>query len=184
MKYCRQPLLPAFWFGAGAPSCRRRATSCRRRSTSTRSPFASTLYIGSPPCGVTSVTLASPGPVQTVSIVLLFSQPRRSLSLLEVVLNIWRCQNNRSYFKNRLIGLGLIFVWGLLMLISITLTFETMNSLGCLQSPCRCYCCFSFTGCCPTVKSTCPDHHPAVGIGASMVILAGGEWTARRKSQP
>jgi membrane protein len=42
---------------------------------------------------------------------------------LEVALNrVWNCSKNRSYFKNQLVSLGLIFACGALMLLSTTLT--------------------------------------------------------------
>jgi uncharacterized BrkB/YihY/UPF0761 family membrane protein len=40
-----------------------------------------------------------------------------------VALNrVWNCASNRSYFKNQLIGLALVFACGALMLVSVTLT--------------------------------------------------------------
>ena len=55
------------------------------------------------------VTVASRGPVQIISIVLLFFTASGIFESMEVALNrIWRCPTNRSYFKNQLIGLGLI----------------------------------------------------------------------------
>ncbi len=85
------------------------------------------------------VTVASHGPVQMVSIILLFFTASGIFEPLEVALNrIWRCPANRSYFKNQLVGLGLIFACGALMLISTTLTalnnqafhYSSANVLG------------------------------------------------------
>jgi len=68
-------------------------------------------------------SLASRGGVQTVSLILLFFTASGIFEPLEVALNrIWNCPTNRSYFKNQLVSLGLIFVCGALMLLSTTLT--------------------------------------------------------------
>jgi YihY family inner membrane protein len=77
------------------------------------------------------VTVASHGPVQIVSIVLLFFTASGIFEPLEVALNrIWNCSTNRSYVKNQLIGLGLIFACGALMLISTTLTAWNNQTIG------------------------------------------------------
>jgi len=74
------------------------------------------------------VTVASRGPVQIISLVLLFFTASGIFEPLEVALNkIWRCPENRSYFKNQLVSLGLIFACGALVLVSITLT--ALNNL-------------------------------------------------------
>src|SRR5271156_1813626 len=79
------------------------------------------------------VTVASRGPVQIVSLVLLFFTASGIFVPLEVALNrIWNCPTNRNYFKNQLVSLGLIFACGALMLFSTTLTAlnnEYMSSL-------------------------------------------------------
>lgn len=68
-------------------------------------------------------TVESRGPVQIISLLLLFFTASGIFEPLEVALNrIWNCPTNRSYFKNQLISLGLIFACGALMLISITFT--------------------------------------------------------------
>ncbi len=68
-------------------------------------------------------SVASRGPVQVVSLILLFFAASGIFEPLEVALNrVWRCATNRNYFKNQLISLGLIFACGALMLISTTLT--------------------------------------------------------------
>ncbi|MGP0074156.1 MAG: YihY/virulence factor BrkB family protein [Bryobacteraceae bacterium] len=69
------------------------------------------------------VTVASRGPVQVISLVLLFFTASGIFEPLEVALNrVWNCPNNRNYFKNQLVSLGLIFACGALMLVSTTLT--------------------------------------------------------------
>jgi YihY family inner membrane protein len=68
-------------------------------------------------------TVESRGPVQIISLLLLFFTASGIFEPLEVALNrIWNCPRNRSYFKNQLVSLGLIFACGALMLVSITLT--------------------------------------------------------------
>src|SRR4029077_1985222 len=65
------------------------------------------------------VSLASRGSVQTISLILLFFTASGIFEPLEVALNrIWKCQKNRSYFKNQLVSLGLIFACGALMFLS------------------------------------------------------------------
>jgi membrane protein len=69
------------------------------------------------------VTVASRGPVQVVSLILLFFTASGIFEPLEVALNrVWNCSKNRNYFKNQLVSLGLIFACGALMLVSTTLT--------------------------------------------------------------
>ena len=69
------------------------------------------------------VTVASRGPVQVVSLILLFFTASGIFEPLEVALNrVWNCKENRNYFKNQLISLGLIFACGALMLFSTTVT--------------------------------------------------------------
>jgi membrane protein len=69
------------------------------------------------------VTVASRGPVQLISVVLLFFTASGIFEPLEVALNrVWNCPGNRNYFKNQLISLGLTFACGALMLFSTTLT--------------------------------------------------------------
>ena len=68
-------------------------------------------------------TVESRGPVQIVSLILLFFTASGIFEPLEVALNrAWKCDRNRSYFKNQLLSLGLMFACGALMLLSITLT--------------------------------------------------------------
>src|SRR5262249_15612628 len=69
------------------------------------------------------VTVASRGPFQAVSILLLLFTANGIFQPLEVALNrIWRCPENRSYLRNQLVSLGLVFACGGLVLISTTLT--------------------------------------------------------------
>ena len=69
------------------------------------------------------VTVASRGPVQVISLVLLFFTASGIFEPLEVALNrVGNCPKNRNYFQNQLVSLGLIFACGALMLISTTLT--------------------------------------------------------------
>lgn len=68
-------------------------------------------------------TVASQGPVQLISFLLLFFTASGIFEPLEVALNrVWNCTANRNYFKNQLVGLGLIFACGALMLLSTVLT--------------------------------------------------------------
>jgi len=68
-------------------------------------------------------TIESHGQVQLFSLLLLFFTATGIFEPLEVALNrAWRCSRNRSYIKNQLVGLGLIFACGGLMLISTIFT--------------------------------------------------------------
>jgi membrane protein len=61
--------------------------------------------------------------VQVVSLIILLVTSSGVFMPLEVALNrIWRFPNNRSYFGNQLISLGLAFGCGVLALLSIALT--------------------------------------------------------------
>ena len=76
------------------------------------------------------VTVASQGQVQMISIVLLFFTASGIFEPLEVALNrSWNCSKNRHYFTNQLVGLGLIFACGVLMVISTMLTTLSNGSL-------------------------------------------------------
>jgi YihY family inner membrane protein len=69
------------------------------------------------------VTVASRGPLQVASMALLLFTANGIFEPLEVALNrIWRCNQNRSYLKNQMISLGLVFACGGLMIVSTTLT--------------------------------------------------------------
>jgi len=68
-------------------------------------------------------TVESRGPVQVISLVLLFFTASGIFEPLEVALNrVWNCAANRSYLKNQLIGLALVLACGALMMVSVTLT--------------------------------------------------------------
>lgn len=68
-------------------------------------------------------TLESHGQVQLFSLLLLFFTASGIFVPLEVALNrAWKCKSNRSYLKNQLVGLGLAFACGALMLVSTVFT--------------------------------------------------------------
>lgn len=71
--------------------------------------------------------------VQVASLIILLVTSTSVFMPLEVALNrVWRFPNNRSYFGNQLISLGLAFGCGVLALLSIALTagnFALMGSL-------------------------------------------------------
>jgi membrane protein len=72
-------------------------------------------------------TVESRGPVQIVSLLLLFFTASGIFEPLEVALNrIWNCTTNRSYLKNQLIGLALALACGALVLVSVI--FTAMNA--------------------------------------------------------
>lgn len=71
------------------------------------------------------------GPVSAVSLLLLFFTANGIFEPLEVALNrAWRVERNRSYFKNQLVSLGLIFLCGALMLIATVLIADNGNFLA------------------------------------------------------
>jgi membrane protein len=71
------------------------------------------------------------GPTELVSIVLLLFTANGIFEPLEVALNrIWGIRTNRSFFRNQLISLALIFVCGGLALGSMMLTALNQQSLG------------------------------------------------------
>ncbi|MEO8025299.1 MAG: YihY/virulence factor BrkB family protein, partial [Bryobacteraceae bacterium] len=68
-------------------------------------------------------TVESRGPLQFTSLGLLLFTANGIFEPLEVALNrVWGITTNRSYFKNQLISLGLIFACGSLALLSTSLT--------------------------------------------------------------
>ena len=68
-------------------------------------------------------TVESRGPVQVIALVLLFFTASGIFEPLEVALNrAWSCERNRSYLKNQLLSLFLMFACGALTLLSVTLT--------------------------------------------------------------
>src|SRR5262245_5904835 len=67
--------------------------------------------------------LPQPRPVEVVSLVLLFFTANGIFEPLEVAFNrIWSIPKNRSFFRNQVISLGLIFVCGGLPLLSPSIT--------------------------------------------------------------
>ena len=69
--------------------------------------------------------------VQAVSLAILLVTSSGIFMPLEVALNrIWRFPNNRSYFGNQLISLGLAFGCGVLALLSIALTAGNVSLMG------------------------------------------------------
>lgn len=75
-----------------------------------------------------SVAVRNRGPLQIVSIGLLFFTANGIFEPLEVALNrAWGIVTNRSFWKNQLVSLGLIFVVGALALFSAVLTGANRN---------------------------------------------------------
>jgi len=73
----------------------------------------------------------SRGPMQITSIVLLLFTANGIFEPLEVALNaVWGVEENRSYLKNQLLSLGLIFICGGLALLSFMLTALNQEYLG------------------------------------------------------
>jgi membrane protein len=69
--------------------------------------------------------------VQIVSLIILLITSTGVFMPLEVALNrIWRFPNNRSYFGNQLIALGLAFACGVLTLLSIAATAGNVALMG------------------------------------------------------
>jgi membrane protein len=69
--------------------------------------------------------------VQVVSLIILLVTSTGIFMPLEVALNrIWRFPNNRSYFGNQLISLGLAFSCGVLALLSIAATAGNVALMG------------------------------------------------------
>ncbi|HUQ95444.1 MAG TPA: YihY/virulence factor BrkB family protein [Bryobacteraceae bacterium] len=63
------------------------------------------------------------GPFQYVSVLVLFFTANGVFEPLEVALNrIWKVETNRSFLRNQLVSLGLIFICGTLILISLSLS--------------------------------------------------------------
>jgi membrane protein len=73
----------------------------------------------------------SRGPVQITSLVLLLVTANGIFEPLEVALNsVWGAKANRSYWKNQLLSLGLIFLCGSLVLLSFVLAALNQQYLG------------------------------------------------------
>jgi membrane protein len=70
------------------------------------------------------------GPVEVVSIVLLLFTANGIFEPLEVALNrVWGIRKNRSFFRNQVVSLGLIFICGGLALGSMMITALNQESL-------------------------------------------------------
>jgi uncharacterized BrkB/YihY/UPF0761 family membrane protein len=70
------------------------------------------------------------GPVEVVSIVLLLFTANGIFEPLEVALNrVWGIRKNRSFFRNQIVSLGLIFICGGLALGSMMITALNQESL-------------------------------------------------------
>jgi membrane protein len=79
-------------------------------------------------------TVSSRGPMQIGSILLLFFTANGVFEPMEVALNrAWGIAKNRSFLKNQLVSMGLIFVCGGLVLLSIV--FTAMNRSYVRESP-------------------------------------------------
>lgn len=73
---------------------------------------------------------------QLVSVLLLLFTANGIFEPLEVALNkAWGCKVNRTYFRNQLLSLGLIFVCGVLAMLSAMLTGLNSESLTGVTSP-------------------------------------------------
>src|SRR5579864_827141 len=73
----------------------------------------------------------SRGPMQITSLVLLLVTANGIFEPMEVALNgVWGVPENRSYLKNQLLSLGLIFLCGGLALFSFMLTALNQTYLG------------------------------------------------------
>jgi membrane protein len=69
--------------------------------------------------------------VQVVSLIILLVTSAGVFMPLEVALNrVWRFPNNRSYFGNQLISLGLAFGCGVLTLLSVAMTAGNVALMG------------------------------------------------------
>jgi uncharacterized BrkB/YihY/UPF0761 family membrane protein len=75
--------------------------------------------------------VGSRGPMQITSILLLLVTANGIFEPMEVALNgVWGVKENRSYLKNQLLSLGLIFLCGSLALLSFILTALNQEYLG------------------------------------------------------
>ena len=78
----------------------------------------------------------SRGPMQITSILLLLITANGIFEPMEVALNgVWGVRKNRSYLKNQLLSLGLIFLCGGLALLSFILTALNQRYLGSSLGP-------------------------------------------------
>lgn len=80
-----------------------------------------------------AAVVESRGPIQITSIVLLLITANGIFEPMEVALNrVWGVKENRSYWKNQLLSLGLIMLCGGLALISFILTALNQKYIGSL----------------------------------------------------
>jgi len=78
-----------------------------------------------------NAVIESRGPMQITSIMLLLLTANGIFEPLEVALNVvWGVKENRSYLKNQILSLGLIFLCGSLALLSFILTALNQKYLG------------------------------------------------------
>jgi membrane protein len=71
------------------------------------------------------------GPLQIISVLLLFFTANGIFEPLEVALNrAWGITKNRSFFKNQLVSLGLIFLCGALVLLSAVITAANQEAIA------------------------------------------------------
>jgi membrane protein len=71
------------------------------------------------------------GPLQIISILLLFFTANGIFEPLEVALNrAWGITKNRSFFRNQLVSLGLIFLCGALVLLSAVFTAANQEAIA------------------------------------------------------
>jgi membrane protein len=79
--------------------------------------------------------LPARGNIQLLSMFLLLFTANGVFEPLEVALNrTWGVAKNRSYWRNQLVALGLIFACGMLALLSLVLTALNVGSPGALQT--------------------------------------------------
>ncbi len=78
-----------------------------------------------------SVIVAKRGPFELTSVLVLFFTANGVFEPLEVALNkVWKVRQNRSFLRNQLISLGLIFACGTLMLFSLAITAANRTFLA------------------------------------------------------
>lgn len=81
-----------------------------------------------------AAVVESRGPVQITSIVLLLITANGIFEPMEVALNgVWGVKENRTYWKNQLLSLGLILLCGSLALLSFILTALNQHYVGSLM---------------------------------------------------
>lgn len=77
------------------------------------------------------VIVARRGPFQYISVLVLFFTANGVFEPLEVALNrVWGVRTNRSFLRNQILSLGLIFACGALILLSLSLTAVNRMALA------------------------------------------------------